>query len=156
MDTTTLHPSPVASSIRVTAGVPLQCSFALPCPGVFPVLNSGVSTFSDSLTTMAVMGLDDLLTETIDFASKIDFSVSHTDSTVSVFETTIRYLAGLISAYELTGSKHQVLIDRAHDVAAKMAVAWVGDNAMPYGFLDFSTNKPTVANVRYCLAYALR
>lgn len=44
----------------------------------------------------------------------------------SVFETTIRYLGGLLSAYELSGKQYQPLLDKAKEVADKMAYAWVG------------------------------
>lgn len=54
----------------------------------------------------------------------------------------------MLSAYELGGKKDDVLIQKAQEVADKLAFAWVGDNAMPYGFVNFSTNTPTVANVR--------
>ena len=42
----------------------------------------------------------------------------------SVFETTIRYLGGLLSAYELSGQNNTVLLHQAQDVADKMAFAW--------------------------------
>jgi mannosyl-oligosaccharide alpha-1,2-mannosidase len=48
------------------------------------------------------------------------------DISVSVFETTIRYLGGLLSAYELSGQKFPALRDKAKEVADKMAYAWVG------------------------------
>ncbi len=43
-----------------------------------------------------------------------------------MFETTIRYLGGLLSAYELSGQKFPVLLQKAKEVADKMAFAWVG------------------------------
>lgn len=85
-----------------------------------------------------------------------------------MFETTIRYLGGLLSAYELSGQKFPVLLQKAKEVADKMAFAWVGvsiklfyitvkvgindpgifkDNKIPFGFVDFTTNTPTVATV---------
>lgn len=47
----------------------------------------------------------------------------------SVFETTIRYLASSLSAYELSGKKFPVLVTKAKEVADKMSVAWVGVSA---------------------------
>ena len=44
----------------------------------------------------------------------------------SVFETTIRYLGSLLSAYELSCNKFPALLQKAEQVAAKMAFAWVG------------------------------
>ena len=43
----------------------------------------------------------------------------------SVFETTIRYVAGLLSSFEMSGSKHQILVEKAQQVADKMAFAWI-------------------------------
>jgi len=67
----------------------------------------------------------------VTFASNIDFSQSKTPYTVSVFETTIRYLGGLLSAYELSGGVHTGLLDKAQEVADKMSKAWVGVSAEP-------------------------
>jgi mannosyl-oligosaccharide alpha-1,2-mannosidase len=44
----------------------------------------------------------------------------------SVFETTIRYLGGLLSAYELSDEKFPTLVAKAKEVADKMIFAWVG------------------------------
>ncbi len=44
----------------------------------------------------------------------------------SVFETSIRYLAASISAYELSNKQYPALITKAKQVADKMSVAWVG------------------------------
>ncbi|KAF4583366.1 alpha-1,2-Mannosidase [Pleurotus pulmonarius] len=105
--------------------------------------NGWGATIVDALPTMAIMGLDDFFAEGLNFSSHIDFSKSQTPDTVSVFETTIRYLGGLLSAYELSGQKFPVLVEKAKEVADKMAFAWVGDNKVPFGFVDFSTNTPT-------------
>jgi len=43
-----------------------------------------------------------------------------------VFETTIRYLGGLLSAFELSGQQFPILLEKAKEVADKMAFAWVG------------------------------
>ena len=43
----------------------------------------------------------------------------------SVFETTIRYIGGFLSAYELSGEKFPILVEKAKEVADKMAFAWV-------------------------------
>lgn len=46
--------------------------------------------------------------------------------TSSVFETTIRYLGGLLSAYELSDCKYSALLAKAKEVADTMSLAWVG------------------------------
>ncbi|KAF8637898.1 hypothetical protein AX17_002521 [Amanita inopinata Kibby_2008] len=107
--------------------------------------NGWGASIVDAMSTLQIMGLTDLFNEAVNFASNIDFSRSQTSSTVSVFETTIRYLAGLLSAYELSDAKFPVLLQKAQEVADKMAYAWVGNNAVPYGFLDFTNNSPNIA-----------
>ncbi|KAF9467829.1 glycoside hydrolase family 47 protein [Collybia nuda] len=107
--------------------------------------NGWGATIVDSLSTMHIMGLDDLFAEAVNFSSKIDFSVSQTGDTVSVFETTIRYLGGLLSAYELSDNQFPALLQKAKEVADKMAFVWVGNHDVPYGFIDFSTNSPTIS-----------
>ncbi|KAG6823954.1 hypothetical protein H0H93_002766, partial [Arthromyces matolae] len=87
----------------------------------------------------------DLFQEAVNFSSNIDFSISQTPDTVSVFETSIRYLGGLLSAYELSDNQYPALLAKAKQVADKMAFAWVGDNVVPFGFIDFASNSPTRA-----------
>ncbi|KAF5318211.1 hypothetical protein D9758_018546 [Tetrapyrgos nigripes] len=58
-----------------------------------------------------------------------------------IFETTIRYLGGLIASYELSGKQHQILIDKAKQLTDKMAFAWETPNqTIPWGSVDFDTN----------------
>lgn len=43
------------------------------------------------------MGKTEIVAQILDYVPEIDFSVSYDDTVVSVFETTIRYLGGLLS-----------------------------------------------------------
>ncbi|KAL0567696.1 hypothetical protein V5O48_014299, partial [Marasmius crinis-equi] len=107
--------------------------------------NGWGASIVDAMSTMRIMGLDDFFDEAVSFAEKIDFSKSQTNQTVSVFETTIRYLGGLLSAYELSGKQHPVLVEKAKQVADKMAFAWQKPNQkVPFGNLNFTTNQPVV------------
>ncbi|KAJ7701448.1 glycoside hydrolase family 47 protein [Mycena rosella] len=99
----------------------------------------------DAMGTMLVMGLDDLFTETLNFTSQIDFNTPPAAGLVSVFETTIRFVGGLLSAYELSGEQHPILVTKAKQVADKLAFAWVGDNVIPFGHIDFPSNTPNIA-----------
>jgi len=64
----------------------------------------------DALSTAAIMQLPDVVNQIIAHVSQINYAVSHNNESVSVFETTIRYLAGMLSGYDLlTGPlKHLV------------------------------------------------
>ncbi|KAK0481197.1 glycoside hydrolase family 47 protein [Armillaria luteobubalina] len=101
--------------------------------------NGWGSSIVDALGTM------DLLDEAIEYIGEVDFSESKTSSHVSVFETTIRYLGGLLSVYELRGNKDNSLLQKAQEIADKLAFAWVGDNDLPFGWIDFSNNRPDIA-----------
>lgn len=71
-----------------------------------------------------------------------------TAPSISIFETTIRYLGGLLSAYELSNQQHPVLVQKAKQVADKMTAAWSLGNVVPYGEVDFNTSQPQIATVR--------
>lgn len=102
--------------------------------------NGWGATIIDSMSTMHVMGLDDLFNEAVSFVGTIDFSKSHVSETVNVFESSTRYLGGLLSAYELTQQKHPILLQKARELGDKLAFAWQGNNNIPFSDLDFTTN----------------
>ncbi|KAJ4393314.1 Mannosyl-oligosaccharide alpha-1,2-mannosidase 1B [Gnomoniopsis smithogilvyi] len=82
--------------------------YAFPGDSLLPVTNSfendrngwGASAV-DAFSTALIMGNTEVVSQILDFVPEIDFSVSFNDTVVSVFETTIRYLGGLLSAYDL-------------------------------------------------------
>lgn len=107
------------------------------------------------------MGMLDLFEEAVNYTSTIDFSTSKTDSAVeyvrfyivlvqstdlspSVFETNIRYVGGYLSAYELSDGKYPVLVEKAEQIAAGLAYAWVGDLAAPYNYVNFTDHQAVV------------
>lgn len=108
--------------------------------------NGWGATIIDGMGTMQIMGLTDYFNEAVSFASGINFSKSNTSNTVSVFESSIRYIGGLLSAYELSGKQHRTLVTKAAQLADKLIFAWVGDNDVPFGQLDFSSNTPVNQN----------
>ncbi|KAH7339610.1 seven-hairpin glycosidase [Rhizoctonia solani] len=117
--------------------------------------NGWGASIVDAMSTMKVMGLEKLFTEAVDFSTKIDFNRSKTSDKVSLFETTIRYLGGLISAYELGGKKDHALIDRARELGDKLSHAWVGTNDFPYNNLDFTTDIPKIESSGIAVAGTL-
>ncbi|OZC08108.1 glycosyl hydrolase family 47 [Onchocerca flexuosa] len=66
-------------------------------------------TIIDSLSTAIIMGLDE----------------------GNLFETTIRVLGGLLSAYHLSGD--EMFVHRAHDLGSRLATAYATPSAIPYG-----------------------
>ncbi|KAF9225798.1 glycoside hydrolase family 47 protein [Gyrodon lividus] len=107
--------------------------------------NGWGASIVDAMSTMWIMGLYDWFNQTVNHTTAVDFRKSQTDDTVSLFETTIRYIGGFLSAYELSGYQYDVLVDKAEQLAEQLAYTWVGDNAIPFGNINFTGHKPTIA-----------
>jgi mannosyl-oligosaccharide alpha-1,2-mannosidase len=86
----------------------------------------------------------DLFKEGVEFTLSIDFSRSKTNHTVSLFESTIRYVGGILSAYELDGKRDSRLVDKARELADKLVHGWVGNNDIPHNELNFTIDRPVV------------
>ncbi|PLW40231.1 hypothetical protein PCANC_17957 [Puccinia coronata f. sp. avenae] len=105
--------------------------------------NGWSATLVDSLDTLFVMNLQDRFAKGVEDTLKIDFSQSQTKDGVSIFESTIRYIAGILSAYELSGASNAPLLDQARKLADKLLLCWQDDaQNLPFPFLDFTTNRP--------------
>lgn len=117
--------------------------------------NGWGATIVDSLSTMHVMGLQDLFEEGVNFTLAIDFSRSKTNDTVSLFETTIRYVGGMLSAYELGGKGDPRLVQKARELADMLICGWVGGNEVPYNDLNFTTSQPVIQNTTIAVAGTL-
>ncbi|KAI0738967.1 seven-hairpin glycosidase [Daedaleopsis nitida] len=96
----------------------------------------------DALSTLVM--LREIFNEAVNFTSKIDFTISHTADTASVFESTIRYLGGMLSAYELSGQKHPALVKQAEVLGHKLSAAWLEGNVIPFGQVNINTSTPTI------------
>ena len=92
------------------------------------------ATLVDSLDTLWIMGLRDEFDEAVNAVAGIDFE-SSTSTTVSVFETTIRYLGGLLSAYDL--SRNGMLLRKATELGEMLYVAFDTPNRMPIPYWDW-------------------
>jgi len=106
------------------------------------------ATIVDAMSTMKIMGLEDQFQKAVNFSSQIDFSQSRTDASVSVFESTIRYIGGLLSAYELNGNQPQVLVTKAQQLADKLLFGFTGSSPIPFNEVNFATNKVDTSTVR--------
>ncbi|KAJ4314600.1 hypothetical protein N0V94_006376 [Neodidymelliopsis sp. IMI 364377] len=96
------------------------------------------ATLVDSLDTLWMMGLRDEFNEAVAAVATIDFGQS-TASTVNTFETCIRYLGGLIAAYDLSG--HEVLLKKAVEVGDLLYAGFNTPNGMPVDFIHFEQAK---------------
>ncbi|KAL1340274.1 hypothetical protein HN51_026683 [Arachis hypogaea] len=106
-----------------------------------PQSKSGINSFGglgatliDSLDTLYIMGLDQQFQKARDWvANTLDFNK---DYEASVFETTIRVVGGLLSAYDLSGDK--VFLDKAKDIADRLLPAWDTATGIPYNIINLS------------------
>ena len=97
-----------------------------------PFCNWG-ATLVDSLDTLWMMDLKDDFEEAVDAVKAIDFTTSPRND-IPLFETVIRYLGGLIAAYDISDSKYRILLDKAVELAEILMGAFDTPNRMPMTF----------------------
>lgn len=87
------------------------------------------ATLIDSLDTLWIMGLRDDFDEAVfDVAEHAVFLLTR-DREINVFETAIRFLGGLLSAYDLSGDER--LLAKAHNVGDMLYKAFDTPNHLP-------------------------
>ena len=124
---------------------------AFPHDELMPVSNSpGYSrndwgaTAVDALGTAILMEKTDIVQIVLAHIKSIDFR--HTDTPISVFESTIRYMGGLLSAFELLNGPFAsmnvplndtpVLLDQARALGDVLSAAFIDGNSLPSGEVD--------------------
>ncbi|ROV87110.1 hypothetical protein VSDG_10034 [Cytospora chrysosperma] len=135
--------------------------YAFPGDSLLPVTNTfendrngwGASAI-DALSTALIQGNQEVVNQILDFVPSIDFSVSYDDTEVSLFETTIRYLGGLLSAYDLLkgplshlandSSKVEPLLDQARHLGNNLSFAFDTPTGIPDNSIYL--NPPRLAN----------
>ena len=95
------------------------------------------ATLVDSLDTLWIMGLWDDFEDAVRGVATIDFSTFE-EATLNVFETTIRYLGGLLGAYDISGSRYPVLLEKAVDLGNMLYTAFDTPNRMPVTRWDWN------------------
>lgn len=96
------------------------------------------ATLVDSLDTLWIMGLREDFDEAVEAVASIDFGKTNL-TTVSVFETTIRYLGGLLSAYDMSGKP--ILLETAIQLGEMLYRAFDTTNNTPLGWLHVENTK---------------
>ncbi|KAH9893326.1 seven-hairpin glycosidase [Cubamyces lactineus] len=102
---------------------------------LLPVFNGSVDNFNgwrltlvDSLDTMLIMGLHDEFQKTIPVIANMTFALRE-GSYAPFFETVIRYLGGLLSAYAISGEP--ILLSRADDLGTMLLPAFNTTHGLP-------------------------
>ncbi|KAF4313843.1 Glycoside hydrolase family 47 [Botryosphaeria dothidea] len=90
----------------------------------------------DTLDTLWIMGLHDEFEMAVNALKKVDFTTSDLGS-LNVFETTIRYLGGLMSAYDLSGGQYSTLLTKATELGEMLYRAFDTPNRMPVSRWDW-------------------
>ncbi|KAI9800034.1 MAG: hypothetical protein M1833_003563 [Piccolia ochrophora] len=88
------------------------------------------ATLVDSLDTLWIMGLRDEFEQAVEAVGGIDFTRS-VETDINIFETTIRYLGGLLGAYDLSEGQYRILLDKAIEMGEILYCAFDTPNRMP-------------------------
>ncbi|KNZ74566.1 Mannosyl-oligosaccharide alpha-1,2-mannosidase isoform A [Termitomyces sp. J132] len=119
---------------------------ALPDDELRPISGTGINnlngwglTVFDALDTMWVMGLNDTFDDALEIIAGSTFISPRSDRFVPFFETVIRYLGGMLSAYALSGET--VLLARADDLAVMLLPAFDTTSGFPMYAVDPQTGQ---------------
>jgi mannosyl-oligosaccharide alpha-1,2-mannosidase len=84
----------------------------------------------DSLDTLWIMGMEKDFAIAVAALEKIDLTTTPMD-VLNVFETTIRYLGGLLAAHDLCQGKYPVLLNKSMQLGEMLYMAFDTPNRMP-------------------------
>ncbi|KAM7184299.1 glycoside hydrolase family 47 protein [Rhypophila sp. PSN 637] len=96
------------------------------------------ATLVDSLDTLWIMGLREEFDEAVAAVANIDFG-STSSYSVNMFEVNIRYLGGLLAAYDL--SQRDILLTKAIELGDLLYAGYNTPNRMPVDMIDFTAAK---------------
>ncbi|KAF2668371.1 glycoside hydrolase family 47 protein [Microthyrium microscopicum] len=109
--------------------------------------NDWGATAVDALGTAVLMDKKNIINIVLEHVAQTDFT--HTNTSISVFESTIRYIGGLLSAYELLSGPFQrsvpagfnlnILLEKAVNLADLLSKAFGEGKNLPSGMLDPKT-----------------
>ncbi|KAG1051668.1 hypothetical protein G6F43_006138 [Rhizopus delemar] len=96
------------------------------------------ATLVDSLSTLLVMDLESEFNAAMRLVHRINFKVN---DDVSVFESIIRYLGGLLSAYDLSERKYRPLMVQAEKLAIALLPAFDTPSGLPAHYWNPAKNQ---------------
>jgi len=112
------------------------------------------ATLVDALDTLWIMGMKKEFEEAVEAVGTIDFTTS-TRKDIPLFETTIRYLGGMLAAYDISGAKYKTLLKKSVELADILMGAFDTPNRMPvtyYHWMPTFASQPHRASTRVVLA----
>ncbi|KAK8171781.1 glycoside hydrolase family 47 protein [Phyllosticta citrichinensis] len=114
-------------------------TFAFPNDDLHPMSNSAGNSRNawgasavDALSTALIMGKAEVVKQILDYIPMIDYTTTVTE--VSLFETTIRYLGGMISSYELLKGPLKNLSNDTQGIQALLDQSVTLANALKFAF----------------------
>ena len=116
--------------------------------------NGWGASLVDGLDSLWIMGMKQEFEQALKAVEKIDFTWSPR-SDIPLFETTIRYLGGLLAAYDVSERKYMILLDKAVELAEVLYAAFDTPNRMPqtyYRWTPAHASQPKRAGQRAVLA----
>jgi mannosyl-oligosaccharide alpha-1,2-mannosidase len=112
------------------------------------------ATLVDSLDTLQIMGMQTEYEEALKFVETIDFA--HTTSySIPLFETVIRYLGGLLGAFDMSNGRDTILLDKAKELGDMLMGSFDTINRMPllrYNWRPRAARQNLQAGADACLA----
>ena len=112
------------------------------------------ATLVDTLDTLWMMGLKEEFEDGVKAVAKIEFTTSPRKD-IPLFETVIRYLGGLVAAYDISGEKYKTLLEKAVELAEILIGAFDTPNRMPmtfYHWMPGFASQPHRADTKVTLA----
>ena len=102
-------------------------------PGIFGANTKLGASIVDALDTLILMGMTKEFQTAKDWIQN-SLTLDNIDSDISVFETNIRFIGGLLSAHALT--KDQMFLDKAVYFADKLLPAFETPTGIPYALIN--------------------
>lgn len=121
----------------------------------------------DGIDTAIIMNLTDIVTQQLQFISKIDFTQSTSNNFINGFDSVIRYLGGLLGAYDLLTSSYvpkgtydqkliSALLTQAHTLGNTLKPQFDTASGLPTANINLTTHegvngqfKDPINNVTY-------
>lgn len=135
--------------------------YGIPHDELKPISKSSVDPFMgwgatlvDTLDTLWIMGLKAEFEAALLQVAGINFHTSLRKD-LPLFETVIRYLGGLLAAYDVSGAKYSILLTKAEELAEVLMGAFDTPNRMPMTFYNWApsyTSQPHRANAHTVMA----
>ncbi|KAL9084411.1 MAG: hypothetical protein Q9159_005245 [Coniocarpon cinnabarinum] len=91
------------------------------------------ATLVDTLDMLWIMGLKEEFEEAVEEVGTVDFTTTQRE-TLPLFEVAIRYMGGLLAAYDISEAKYPVLLDKAKELGDVLMGAFDTPNRMPTTF----------------------